>query len=152
MEGKDALPLLKILFSNMTLFYRNVLLDLYSVSVQTDRRRRRQWRPFGFKSSHMDPRPEGHHVHDLHLRVHPHMEEASLPRLRKGPRHILGLSFTVIKSASDNPHHLSDRWYVRPAPPISTTWSTWRTNRLACATTASQSFRKTVSDQEGFLE
>lgn len=32
----------------------------------------------------MDPRPAGHHVYDLHLRVHADLEEASLQSLWKG--------------------------------------------------------------------
>lgn len=32
----------------------------------------------------MDPRPADHHVHDLHLRVHPNMEAPSLPCMWEG--------------------------------------------------------------------
>lgn len=44
----------------------------------------RQRSPFRVESSHLDPGFEGHHVHDLHLWVHAHLEEASLPRLWEG--------------------------------------------------------------------
>jgi len=43
--------------------------------------------PVGFKGPHLDPRPEGHHVHDVHLWVHAHLEEASLSRLWTGLYH-----------------------------------------------------------------
>lgn len=33
---------------------------------------------------YMDPGPEGHHVYDLHMRVHSDLEEASLQSLWKG--------------------------------------------------------------------
>lgn len=45
---------------------------------------RRQRRSVGFKGSHLDTGPESHHVHDLHLRVHAHLEEAPLSRLWEG--------------------------------------------------------------------
>lgn len=41
-----------------------------------------------------------------------------------------------------------DRWCVRLVLPISTTWSTWRTNQLVCVITALPSCRRTVSNQD----
>lgn len=40
---------------------------------------------------------------------------------------------------------ISDRWCVRHALLISTTWSTWRTSQHVCVTTASPSYRRIVS-------
>lgn len=42
---------------------------------------------------------------------------------------------------------VSDRWCVRHAPPISTTWSIWRTSQHECVTTALPNCRRTVSKQ-----
>lgn len=119
---------------------------LLTLVWDADGGRCRWQRPFRLKGSHLDPGPEGHHVHDLYLRVHHHLEEASLPRLWQG----LGLS----RNSSDVPsrlprlswqHRVVNRWCVRLALPISTTWSTWRTSRRVCVTTALPSCRRTVN-------
>lgn len=117
-------------------------------SVNTDGNRCRWQRTFRFKGSYLDPRPEGHHVHDLYLWVHHHLEEASLPCLWQG----LGLSHNI---SSDIPsciygffswqHCVVNRWCVRLALPISTTWSTWRTSQHVCVITALPSCRRTVN-------
>lgn len=40
------------------------------------------------------------------------------------------------------------RWCVRPAPPISTTWSTWRTSQHVFVITALPNYRKTVRNKK----
>lgn len=127
-----------------------VLLRYPSISGNTGGVRRWQQRPIRFKGSHLDPGPEGDHVYDLYLRVHPHLEEASLSRMWQGHlsrRYTCSNGVLFIQQLfSSQSYCVFDRWCVRRALPTSTTWSTWRTSRHVCVITALPSYRRTVSD------